>query len=369
MAICRRVSIIGTVGLPANYGGFETLVENLVKQHHQQQQQQQQESPVELTVYCSSRIYKDKPDHFLSARLRYLPLQANGVQSIFYDAVSLFSALWHGSDTILLLGVSGALALPLIRRLSRVQIVTNIDGIEWRRDKWQGLAKRFLKWSEAAAVHHSHEVVADNDAIADYVRLNYGKAPHVIAYGGDHAVQVQAAAVPAGLPVDGYDFAVCRIEPENNVQLALQAYADLPDQPLVFVGNWHKSAYGRDLRAQYAGCTHLYLLDPIYDLGILKSLRMHARCYVHGHSAGGTNPSLVEAMHFGLPILAYDCDFNRCTTEGKALYFKDVAELTRMAIGLDDDRHKQVGPAMLAIARRRYTWETVARQYAELGAA
>jgi glycosyltransferase involved in cell wall biosynthesis len=363
MPIRRRVSIIGTVGLPANYGGFESLVENLVKHHHQQQ------STVELTVYCSSRSYLDRPDHFLSARLRYIRLQANGVQSIIYDAVSLLSALWHGSDTILLLGVSGALALPLVRRLSRVRIVTNIDGIEWRRDKWQGLAKRFLKWSEASAVHHSHEVVADNDAIADYVRLNYGKAPHVIAYGGDHAVQVQAAAMPTGLPADGYAFAVCRIEPENNVHLALQAFADLPEHPLVFVGNWNKSTYGRDLRAQYANCKHLYLLDPIYDLGVLKSLRMHAHCYVHGHSAGGTNPSLVEAMHFGLPILAYDCDFNRCTTDGQALYFKDVAELTRMAVGLDDSRRKQVGQTMLAIARSRYTWETVAQQYAELVAA
>lgn len=116
-----------------------------------------------------------------------------------------------------LLWVSSALALPLVRLISSARIVTNIDGIEWRREKWQGLAKRFLRFSEKMAVRFSHEVIADNAVIAAYVKEAYNADCHVIAYGGDHAVNVAAQQVAEfGLP-DTYAFAVCRIEPENNV--------------------------------------------------------------------------------------------------------------------------------------------------------
>ncbi len=179
-----RISIIGTVGVPANYGGFETLAENLVRHH------QLSPKSVELTVYCSKHSYEAQPATFLSARLRYVPLAANGVQSIPYDIWSLFSSVRHGCDAILLLGVSGALALPLIRLISSARIVTNIDGIEWRREKWRGLARWFLRLSERMAVRFSHQVVADNGGIADYVTETYGRECAVIAYGGDHAVAV-----------------------------------------------------------------------------------------------------------------------------------------------------------------------------------
>ena len=127
----KTISIIGTVGVPANYGGFETLAENLVKFHDAASLKSS------LTVYCSSKSYPSKESTYLSARLKYVPLNANGAQSIPYDIVSLFSAVWNRSDVILLLGVSGAIALPLVRLFSSARIVTNIDGIEWRREKWQ----------------------------------------------------------------------------------------------------------------------------------------------------------------------------------------------------------------------------------------
>ncbi len=146
---------------------------------------------------------------------------------------------------------------------------------------------------------------------------------------------VEAVAVDEiGLP-EKYAFSVCRIEPENNVHLIADAFARQDAIALVMVGNWNNSEYGRSIRTRYAACDHLYLLDPIYDSGKLKSLRAKAVLYVHGHSAGGTNPSLVEAMHFGKSIFAFDCNFNRATTEGKALFFRDGEELMRLIETLD----------------------------------
>lgn len=356
----KKIAVLGTVGVPARYGGFETLAENLVKYH------QAASLPDTLTVYCSSKSYPAKARFFLSAGLKYVPLNANGAQSIPYDIVSLLSAVWHRNDVILLLGVSGAIALPLVRMFSSARIVTNIDGIEWRREKWRGLAKHFLHFSEKMAVRFSHEVIADNGAIAAYVRRTYGVDSHVIAYGGDHAVSVEGAPVDEyGLP-ESYAFSVCRIEPENNVHMVLEAFAKLDSHALVMVGNWNNSEYGRSIRNRYAACKNLFLTDPIYDLGKLKSLRSHASFYVHGHSAGGTNPSLVEAMHFGKAVLAFDCDYNRSTTEDRALFFSDSESLRRLVESQNKSVADRVGRDMLELTKRRYTWNIVAQQYFEL---
>lgn len=354
------IAIIGTVGVPANYGGFETLAENLVKYHDALSLSEL------ITVYCSSKSYPVGVPVYLSAQLKYVPLNANGVQSIPYDIVSLISAVWNRNDVILLLGVSGAIALPLVRLLSSARIVTNIDGIEWRREKWQGMAKRFLRFSEKMAVRFSHEVIADNAAIAEYVQQTYGVSAHVIAYGGDHAIAVEAVSMGEyALPVR-YAFSVCRIEPENNVHMVLEAFAGQSAHSLVMVGNWNNSEYGRALRDRFASCERLLLLDPIYDLGKLKTLRSDAWCYIHGHSAGGTNPSLVEAMHFGKPVFAYDCNFNRSTTNDKAVFFDSSQQLQKLMESTDLEDVKRIGGDMLEIAQSRYTWHIVAQQYFEL---
>jgi len=355
----KKIAIVGTVGVPANYGGFETLVENLVQYHSTNA------LSYDVTVYCSSKSYTEKAPAYLSAELQYIPFNANGAQSIVYDWVSLLFAMWR-SDVILLLGVSGATMLPLVRLFSSAKVVTNIDGIEWRRQKWKGIAKWFLKFSERVAVRFSHEVIADNGAIAEYVKEAYGIEAHVIAYGGDHAVDVDAVSIDElGLP-DQYAFSVCRIEPENNVHMIIEAFAAQADLPLVMVGNWNSSEYGRTLKETYKSSEHVILMDPIYDLGKLKTLRSNAICYIHGHSAGGTNPSLVEAMHFGKPILAFDCSFNRKTTENKAYYFDDQESLIHLLGLVGDSEAKRAGDQMLEIARRRYTWNVVAKQYFDL---
>lgn len=356
----RGVAIVGTVGLPANYGGFETLVENLVCYHNDK------DLTDIITVYCSSKSYSEKKDFYLSAKLKYISLNANGSQSIPYDILSLISAIWDRNDVILLLGVSGAVALPLIRLFSSAKVITNIDGIEWRRQKWQGLAKWFLRLSEKMAVRFSHEVIADNGAIADYVKESYGVDSHVIAYGGDHAVAIESVSVLDLKLPNEYVFSVCRIEPENNIDMIVEAFSGLTSNFLIIVGNWNNSEYGRTIRDRFSTCENLYLLDPIYDLGKLRTLRSQASLYVHGHSAGGTNPSLVEAMHFGIPILAFDCDFNRSTTADKALFFNSSSDLKDGILSMNPELAGRVGADMLDLARKRYTWDVVAEQYFSL---
>ena len=354
-----KIALVGTVGVPGRYGGFETLAENLARYHKSTSQH------TALTVWCSAKDSAKHPVRFENADLRYVNLRANGLQSIPYDAVSLWQAVRSGHDRILLLGVSGALALPLIRLISRARILTNIDGIEWKREKWKGIARLILRTSEWAAVRFSHEVIADNPAIADHVSDTYGSGCHVIAYGGDHALHhANEAAAPEELP-DSYALALCRIEPENNVHVILEAL-DGFGTPLVFVGNWDNSDYGRDLKAKYSESPNLYLLDPIYDSGALHAVRARAAVYLHGHSAGGTNPSLVEMMHFGVPVLAHGCSFNRHSTEGKACYFDSAAELAEQLRNLDTEEADRIGADMLEIAQRKYTWDQIGKAYFEL---
>jgi len=356
----QKISIIGTVGVPASYGGFETLVENLVIYSDQNRRIES------LTVYCSAKAYPDGKPRLLNAKLRYIPLGANGVQSIPYDIWCLLSAVWQRADTILLLGVSGAIALPFVRIISSARVVTNIDGVEWKRKKWRGAAKWFLRLSEKLAVRFSHEVIADNQGIADYVAKTYGRPCHVIAYGGDHAIAAKPASISQLNLPDHYAFSLCRIEPENNTHLILEAFSTQSSLPLVFVGNWKSSLYGRELLLKFGAISQLYLLDPIYDLGILRQLRADAKLYIHGHSAGGTNPSLVEMMHFGVPIMAFDCVFNRYTMEGKGTYFDSSKDLQSCLDNFDTNALKVIDVEMQKIAQSQYTWEEIGAQYFKL---
>lgn len=353
-----RIAIVGTVGLPAAYSGFETLAEHLVRYN------ERYGLPLDITVYCSARHFREQPATYHGARLRYVGLDANNASSIAYDALTMMMALREGVDTILLLGVSGAVALPLMRMVSRVRIITNIDGIEWRREKWQGAAKAVLRHSERLAVRWSHEVVADNGAIVDHIRDSYGRDSRLIAYGGDHALSVPAVAYE-GLP-PRYALALCRIEPENNVHLILEGFVDQDRLPLVFIGNWDRSAYGRDLKQRYASRPGIVILDPIYDVGPLRTIRENCAVYLHGHSAGGTNPSLVEMMHFDKPIIAFDCVFNRQSTDDAALFFHDVEDLRRIVAEVVNTDDGGCGMRMGAIARDRYTWDRIGTQYFKL---
>lgn len=352
-----KVAIVGIQGVPANYGGFESLVENIIGDNCP--------PDVKYTIFCSSADMKTRLRFYKGATLKYVNLHANGISSITYDIVSLARSL-NGFDVILILGVSGCMTMPMLRRMTKSKIIVNIDGLEHRREKWGKAARWLLRTSEAMAVKYADIVVADNKGIQDYVRQTYGKEAVLISYGGDHVHReitpdrTEEILSSYGVKPNGYAVAVCRIEPENNCHIVLEAFSRTMF-PLVFVGNWHHSEWAKSLKAKYSEYPNLRLLDAIYDLDILYSLRSNAALYVHGHSAGGTNPSLVEAMHFGIPVLAYNVVYNRETTENQAYYFSSVEELLSLLMQRELD-----GSPMLEIARRRYTWKHISKQYTSL---
>jgi glycosyltransferase involved in cell wall biosynthesis len=358
MSNIKKIAIIGTVGVPANYGGFETLAEHLIEdlgRHH------------EITVYCSGKKYakEERQSMYLGAKLIYLPLEANGIQSIFYDSISILHAMFY-ADVLLILGVAGAWLLPFVRLFSNKKIIVSIDGIEWKRDKWNLLAKWYLFWAEGLAVKYSHIDISDNEAIQDYTAARYGTLSRIIEYGADHTMKVARTKDALGkypFMAKPYAFKVCRIEPENNVHLILEAFHFVDKMPLVIVGNWYKSEYGKKLKSKYLGHPNIQILDPIYDQKQLDMLRSNASLYIHGHSAGGTNPSLVEAMCLGLPILAYGVSYNRVTTENKALYFDSAKGLISHLENIYFVKLLQLGQTMQDIAYRRYTWAHIAKKY------
>ena len=359
-----HVAIVGSCGVPARYGGFETLAEHLVREL-------EEDDEVRFTVYCDRSFYRDgKPTHFAGANLIYLRLKANGWQSMFYDAwSSLHAVLFRRAKVILVLGVSGAWFFPFLRLFTDVRIITNVDGIEWRRPKWSRPARQLLKALEWFAVKFSHSVIADNDGIAELLLDRYETEAQTIAYGGNHAVQETKAKSPAFLPLKPYALTVCRIEPENNIHTLVQTFAQsaaISNLRLVVVGRWDGSAYAADLRAQYGGLPNIDLIDPIYDQNQLYVLRRQAACFVHGHSAGGTNPTLVEAMFFGKPVFAFDCVFNRNTTEETALFFDDHGSLKQLIEQWQTHVLEQSGRKLKEIAERRYQWHFVAQDYAAL---
>ena len=354
----KQVAIVGIQGVPAKYGGFETLVENIIGDNCC--------SEVRYTVFCSGKDYATRMKTYKGAQLKYIPLfHANGIQSTPYDILSMLKCL-RGYDAVVILGVSGCIFLPIFRLLYRKQLIVNIDGLEHRRAKWSKFARWFLRTSEAMAVRYADVVITDNKGIQDYVTDTYHKHSELIAYGGNHVLRdvlmmrQNEILEKYGLTKKEYAISICRIEPENNCHITLKAFAEV-GQKLVFIGNWKYSTYGKELQRKYSKYTNICMLNAVYTLDVLYTLRNNARIYIHGHSAGGTNPSLVEAMFFGKPILAYDVIYNRETTENKACYFGNSKQLVELLRGTEEN-----GEPLKEIAERRYTWRHISQQYEAL---
>lgn len=357
----KRVAIIGSQGVPPQYGGFETLVDNIITHRR---------PGVEYTVFCSRPDMDTISGHselssYKGCKLQYISLRAHGVMSVPYDILSMIKAM-RGYDAILILGVSGCAFLPVFKMLSKAKTIVNIDGLEHLRDKWKPAAKRFLKFSLGCCIRWADAIISDNKGIQDYVKEHYGRDAHLIAYGGDHSLRPineqrqQAMLDYYSIKRQEYDLSICRIEPENNCHITLEAYSSTETQ-LVFVGNWNHSDYSRNLYEKYKHKKNIHLLRAIYDPDVLYTLRNNARRYVHGHRSGGTNPSLVEAMFFNMPILAFDVIYNRETTHGNAYYFNDSESLRKLIIseGLD-------GHAATDNARAEYAWKKIASEYESL---
>lgn len=354
-----KVAIIGTNGLPGRYGGWDQLLNHLTRNL---------QPKYSFFVYTSSYNAVKGLKEYNGAKLKIVPLKANGMQSVLYDIVSLIHAAIK-YDVLVVLGTSGCVFLPIIRMFGK-KIILNPDGAEWKRGKWSRPIKWFLKLSERFGVKYSDIVVADNKVIQYYIRESYQVNAEIIEYGGDNVVNVPLSNETAEkyqIRINEYAFKVCRIEPENNIDLILESFKE-SNLKFILVGNWNFSNYGKNLRELYSGYKNLSLLDPIYDQKTLDELRSNCGIYIHGHSVGGTNPSLVEAMNLGLCCLVYDVDYNRQTTEDSAVYFKTSDELLKLLkkfeCGLLDTKKYRV--SMKNIATRRYYWSLITDKYSDL---
>lgn len=357
--IKKKLAILGIVGVPANYGGFETLVDNLLDLLPKF---------FNVTVFCESKAYPEKLETYKGANLVYINKKANGAQSIIYDSVSLLKS-YKSQDYILLLGVSGAVMLPFLRPFTSAKIVTHIDGLEWKRDKWGWFAKKFLKFSERLAVSFSHAVISDNKHIQHYVEKEYMKSSFLIAYGANHVSCVEPEPYQKKFSFLGspYIFTVCRIEPENNVEMQLRAFKECEiGMPYVVVGNWNANEYGMKLYHEYSKVKNIILYNPIYEMEELNVLRSNSFFYLHGHSAGGTNPSLVEAMYLGLPVIAYGVNYNRETTFGKAMYFNDFEELKELLFKIRELDRQAMIDDLSKLAKKNYSWRAITKKYVKM---
>lgn len=354
--LMKKIAIIGIVGVPACYGGFESLVENLLNYTP---------PDVEYIVFCSKKRYDKELPSYKGAKLKYINLDANGKSSMLYDFLCMMQSL--KSDAMVLLGNSGSWSLPFIRKIYKGKIITNVDGIEWERDKWSKKTKKIIRHLVNQSVKYSDVLIGDNKGITDFLLTNYNKKAELIAYGGDQATIIKNDSLFITYPFckEKYAISVCRIEPENNIHIILEAFSLQNKIQLLFIGNWENSEYGKNLKKIYSEYSHLHLLNPIYDTDIINWLRCNATLYIHGHSAGGTNPSLVEAMNLRLPVLAYDCVYNRATTENKALYWKDKEDIINQ-LNIDQVQCTEIAAEMYAIAEREYTWKRIAEKYNSL---
>lgn len=356
-----KLAIIGTDGLPARYGGFETFAmevsPRIVELGH------------EVLVVGSSIGRPDGEVTPPGVRVRNLPMRANGVASIPFDLAS-FAAVRGWADAVLLLGVSAGPLVPLMKAMTaNGNIIVNVDGLESRRAKWSDMAKKYLALSESIAIRHARHVIADNLSIAEMVRDFYGRNAHVIAYGNDHVRHISDDTATTiihekfGLSSEGYYLTVARIEPENHIAEMMDAIPSDTAYPYVIVGNFDGSPYGQSLIDRHRDKPWIRPVNAIYDPDILAALRAGCRAYLHGHSVGGTNPSLVEILPYGRPIIAFDCSFNRHTLSNSGGYFSATADLHQLLVR--DELEPYRPPAALR-TDPRYNWKTIAEHYAAL---
>lgn len=353
----KKIAIIGTNGLPGRYGGWDQLLNHLTSNLKE---------AYSISVYTSSYDAVDGIREFNGAILPIIPLRANGPQSVPYDIISMIHAVIFKHDILLVLGTSGCIFFPILKAFN-VKVILNPDGAEWRRGKWNHFIKKFLAFSEYIGIKYASAVVADNLIIQQYIKDFYKKNSILIEYGGDNAKYVPIDIITEkkyDIKGGEYAFKVCRIVQENNIDLILESFSRVTLK-LILIGNWNFSKYGISLRQKYAKFKNLILLDPIYDQKTLDELRSNCLVYVHGHTVGGTNPSLVEAMSLSLCCLVYDVSYNRETTENSAIYFNSIESLLEKInfIIHNNEKSREVGLTLKNIANRRYTWNNIVSKY------
>lgn len=355
-----NIAILGSRGFPSTYGGYETLVRYVARDWATKGHR--------VSVYCRARPSLRGSWAVDGVRCIWTPgYDSKSFSTLSYGATSHFDALFRRYDAALVLNIANGYFLPLLRWRG-IPTVVNTDGLEWRRGKWGPLARRMFYWGAHITAAYADSLVVDSEAIGKTWRTLFSAESRFIPYGGDIVTDAGDDRIrQLGLTPHSYTLVVARLIPENNVDLFLDALDLMPDRPpAVVVGS---ATYGSQLEGrlrQLHGQGLIKWLGHVADQVLLTQLWANAGCYVHGHSVGGTNPALLQALGAGSPTLALDTEFNREVLKEDAQLFQGEAACLagRIAMVLaDKTQQDNFSSRGQDIVRRRYSWQDVSTAY------
>jgi glycosyltransferase involved in cell wall biosynthesis len=355
-----KIAILGTRGIPANYGGFETFAEQLgtrlAARNH------------EVTVYGRTHYSTTKNDFYNGVKLVVLPsVRHKYLDTVTHTGLSVLHAAPGKYDVILICNAANSI-FSFLPRLFGTPTLVNVDGLERKRKKWNRIGKAYYRLSEWLSTFLPTAIVTDAQVIRDYYATTYGKESAMIAYGAEVARRAAPEKLSRfGLIPNQYALYVSRLEPENNAHLVIEAYQRVKsDLPLVIVGG---APYAQDYIAKLRSTT-----DPrVKFLGFVfgedyRALQQNAYCYVHATEVGGTHPALIEAMGAGNCTLALGTPENREVVGDAGIIYNSVEELAMQLQRVLDDPMKIGEYRRRAMARvmQYYNWEHITDQYEEL---
>lgn len=358
-----RIAIIGTRGIPNNHGGFEQFAEFLAPGLV--------EEGFEVTVYNShNHPYQEKQWKGVQIVHCFDPEYKIGTAGQFiYDFNCIMDARKKEFDIILQLGYTSSSVWGKLLPRKKSIVTTNMDGLEWKRTKYSKSVQRFLEYAERLAVKFSDHLIADSIGIQTYLQEKYGKSSCFIPYGADLFDAPDSGVLHEyGLKEFSYNILVARMEPENSIETILDGVAASNDQkPFLVIGR-HESKFGGYLKEKFGSFKNIRFLGGIYDFAKLNNLRYYSSLYFHGHTVGGTNPSLLEAMASNSLICAHDNIFNKSILEQDAYYFTSVKDVTRLLNdGTVTNKRSAVNQSKLLCNNRRientYSWSIIIDSY------
>jgi len=319
-----KIGIIGTRGIPNEYGGFEQLAEKLSVGLY--------EKGHEVTVYNSHKhSYQEKKFNGVDIVHCYDAEHVLGTAGQFiYDFNCIRDARKRNFNVLLFLGYTSSSIWGMLYPKNTV-IISNMDGLEWKRQKYSGPVRVFLKYAEKLAVKYSHYFIADSIAMHSYLKNRYGIHSEYIAYGAEIlSSQKEEFLTTYSLCKKNYYMLMARMEPENNIEMILEGFHQSDsDKKFVVVGNTNNK-FGKRMVKKFGCDKRIVFAGAIYDPELTHTLKYNCPLYFHGHTVGGTNPSLIEAMASQVLIAAHDNNFNRAVLDGNGYYFnsaKDVKQL------------------------------------------
>lgn len=355
-----KIAILGTRGVPNYYGGFEQFAEffsvYLVEKGHE--------------VYCYNshdHPFQEKDFHGVNIIHKYDPEYKFGTFGQFiYDYNCIMDSRKRNFDIILQLGYTSNSIWHFLLPKKSI-IITNMDGLEWKRTKYSRPVQQFLKFAERLAANSSDFLVSDSLGIQKFLKSKYKKESTYIAYG----------AHPFSLPNEdflkeynvekgNYNMIMARFEPENNLDMVLEGVAKNEDKMPILVIGKHQTKYGEYLKNKYKNHPNIRFIGGLYNLEHLNNLRYFSNLYFHGHSVGGTNPSLLEAMASNAFVIAHNNDFNRGILKENSYYFSNPDEVKNILNTIKKNDNLQLVQNNFDAIVNEFNWEKINGEYLRL---